>query len=136
MSLPIVTVGALIFDPEGRILLIRTHKWGDRWGIPGGKIDAGETMVEALVREVREETGLEAHDVRFAIAQDSVNSPEFYKPAHMVLLNFTCHSPGGPVTLNEEAEAYAWVTPREGLTYDLNAPTRALIAHVLQEMPA
>lgn len=136
MSLPIVTVGALIFDPEGRILLIRTHKWGDRWGIPGGKIDLGETMVEALVREVREETGLEAHDVRFAIAQDSVNSPEFYKPAHMVLLNFTCRSSGGPVTLNEEAEAYAWVSPEEALTYDLNVPTRQLIAHVLQEMPA
>lgn len=136
MSLPIVTVGALIFDPQGRVLLVRTHKWGDRWGIPGGKIDPGETMESALVREVREETGLVATDVRFAIAQDSIDSPEFYKPLHMVLLNFTCRTAESDVTLNEEAQAHAWVTPREALDYPLNEPTRQLIAHVLQEMPA
>ena len=136
MPLPIVTVGALIFDPEGRVLLIRTHKWGDRWGIPGGKIDEGETMASALVREVREETGLAVSDVRFVMAQDSVFSPEFYKPIHMVLLNFTCRSPGGAVTLNEEAQAWAWVEPAAALAYDLNEPTRQLIAHVLEELPA
>lgn len=133
MPLPIVTVGGLIFDPQGRVLLIRTHKWGDRWGIPGGKIDEGETMESALVREFREETGLEIADVRFVLAIDSVFSNEFYKPVHMVLLNFTGRSAGGPVTLNVEAQAYAWVSPEEALDYPLNAPTRSLIEHVLEE---
>jgi mutator protein MutT len=134
MPLPIVTVGALIFDPQGRTLLIRTHKWGDRWGIPGGKIDEGETMEAALVREVKEETGLDASDVRFVMAIDSVFSPEFYKRSHMVLLNFTCRTPGGTVTLNEEAQDHAWVELREALRYDLNAPTRTLIERVLEEV--
>src|SRR5205807_10565782 len=35
---PIVTVGALIFDGEGKVLMVRTHKWSNLWGIPGGKI--------------------------------------------------------------------------------------------------
>ena len=133
MPLPIVTVGGLVYDPAGRVLLIRTHKWGDRYGIPGGKIDDGETMEAALVRELKEETGLDVSDVRFVTAIDSVYSKEFYKPVHMVLLNFTARSPGGAVTLNEEAQAYVWVSPEEALGYDLNAPTRQLIEHVLKE---
>jgi len=55
---PVATVGALISNPEGQILLVRTHKWGHTYGIPGGKIEKGETAVAALRREIREETGL------------------------------------------------------------------------------
>lgn len=133
MSLPIVTVGALILDPHGRLLLLKTHKWRDKFGLPGGKIHEGETMEAALRREVREETGLALSDVRFALAQDAVFSPEFYKPAHFVLLNFVCQSPGGPVTLNEEAEGHAWVEPEAALAYDLNTPTRVLVEWYLKE---
>lgn len=131
--MPIVTVGALIFDPEDRLLLIQTHKWGDRFGLPGGKIDEGETMLSALVREVKEETGLDVADAHFALAQDCIHSPEFYKPAHMVLLNFTCRCEGGTVQLNEEAQAYVWATAAEALAMNLNTPTRRLIEHVIPE---
>ena len=131
--MPIVTVGALIFDPEDRLLLVKTHKWGDRFGIPGGKIEEGEPMAAAVVREIKEETGLDVTDIHFALAQDCIHSPEFYKPTHMVLLNFTCHCDGGAVTLNEEAEDFAWVTPAQALAMDLNTPTRRLIEHVMPE---
>lgn len=126
---PIVTVGALIYDAAGRVLLVRTHKWGDRLGIPGGKIHHGETMEEALVREIAEETGLFAHGVRFALVQDSVFSPEFHEPRHFVLLNFIARVEGEApeVTLNDEAEAWCWATPEEALAMDLNTPTRKLI---------
>ncbi|MFP5501554.1 MAG: NUDIX domain-containing protein [Candidatus Sericytochromatia bacterium] len=132
--MPIVTVGALIADPEGRVLVVKTHKWGDRYGIPGGKIEEGETMEAAVHREIKEETGLDVFEVRFAMVQDCIDSPEFYKPAHMVLLNFTCRSEGGPVTLNDEAQSYRWVTPAEALALDLNTPTRQLLAHVRREV--
>lgn len=131
--MPIVTVGALIFDPEDRLLLIKTHKWGDRYGLPGGKIDEGEPMAAAVVREVKEETGLDVWDVHFALAQDCIQSEEFYKPAHMVLLNYTCRSEGGIVQLNEEAEDFVWVTPAEALQMNLNTPTRRLIEYVIPE---
>lgn len=130
---PIPTVGGLIFDREGRVLMIRTHKWSDRWGIPGGKIKSGEAAEAALKREIREETGLEIGDVEFVLVQDCIDSPEFYRRAHFVLLNYTCRCLGMPrVVLNEEAQRYEWVIPERALEMDLNRPTRVLLEAVLK----
>jgi ADP-ribose pyrophosphatase YjhB (NUDIX family) len=130
MNLPVVTVGALIHDPQGRVLLIRTHKWRDSYGVPGGKIDRGETQEAALTREVREETGLAIRDIRFVAAMDAIDSPEFYKPAHFILLNYTCVCDGGPVSLNEEAQSYEWVAPDVARSMNLNSFTRRLLEAV------
>ena len=127
-SIPISTVGALIFNPQREVLMIRTHKWSGLWGIPGGKIKLNEPAEEALRREVREETGLTIRDIRFAIAQDCIGSKEFFKEAHFVLLNYTCACDGGIVTLNDEAEEYQWIKPDGALEkLPLNTPTRILI---------
>ncbi len=127
---PISTVGALIFNPAREVLMIRTHKWSNLWGIPGGKIKYGETSEAALRREIMEETALEVRNIEFAIVQDCVGSTEFYKEAHFVLLNYTCDSDGGKVVLNDEAELYEWLPPREALKLPLNTPTRILLEAV------
>lgn len=54
----LVTGGAIIRDQQGRILLQRRSDYGD-WGLPGGGMDAGESIEETMIREVYEETGLE-----------------------------------------------------------------------------
>ena len=126
--LPEATVGALIFDGTGRVLMIHTHKWSDRWGIPGGKIKWGETSETALRREIKEETGLSVTDIEFVLVQDCIHSREFYRDAHFVLLNYTCRCRGRPrVKLNEEAREFRWVTLAEARKMQLNMPTRALI---------
>ena len=128
---PIVTVGALIADPAGRVLVVRTHKWRDLWGVPGGKIDRGEPAEVALAREIWEETGLTISDIRFVAVLEAIDSPEFHKPAHMILLNYVCRAPGGPVTLCDEAQAYRWVSPEAALALPLNSFTRTLIERAL-----
>ncbi len=133
---PVATVGALIRDAgdDGeRLLMIRTHKWGDRWGIPGGKIRRGEGSVAALRREVREETGLEVGEPRFVMVQDCIDSPEFERPEHFLLLNYVVERTSGEVVLNDEAEEFRWVSPGDALAMDLNQPTRILIERVIAE---
>jgi 8-oxo-dGTP pyrophosphatase MutT (NUDIX family) len=126
---PLVTVGILIVGPSDRLLLIRTHKWQDRWGVPGGKVDYGETLLAAARREVLEETGLELGSIVWAPTHEAVNHPQFHRPAHFVLLNFIARSFNERVVLNDEAQAHAWLSLEEALAMDLNAPTRALIEH-------
>ena len=131
---PVVTVGALIFDPEGKALMIRTHKWSNLWGIPGGKVKWGETCLEALRREIKEETNLEIQEVGFVLVQDCLHSKEFYRDAHFVLLNYTCQCVGEPrVCLNDEAREFRWVTLDEALEMPINQPTRTLLLQVARE---
>lgn len=130
-SRPIATVGALIHDDEDRVLMIRTHKWSDLWGIPGGKIRRGEPAIAALRREVREETSLEIDDIRFVTVQDSIDSPEFMRPEHFILLNYLARATGTSVKLNDEAEEFRWVSPAEALALELNQPTRVLLEECL-----
>jgi phosphoglycolate phosphatase-like HAD superfamily hydrolase/ADP-ribose pyrophosphatase YjhB (NUDIX family) len=125
---PVVTVGGLIFGPDGRVLLVQTHKWSNLWGIPGGKVKWGETCAEALERELKEETNLDVKDIEFVLAQDCIGSKEFYREAHFVLLNYTCRCAGAPaVRLNHEARQHRWATLEEALTMAINQPTRTLL---------
>jgi phosphoglycolate phosphatase-like HAD superfamily hydrolase/ADP-ribose pyrophosphatase YjhB (NUDIX family) len=125
---PTVTVGALIFNSLGQVLLVRTHKWSDLWGIPGGKIKWGEPSETALRREIKEETDLEIAEIKFVMVQDCIHSKEFYRDAHFILLNYTCRCIGAcEVTLNDEARDFRWVTLAEALEMPVNEPTRKLL---------
>jgi phosphoglycolate phosphatase len=132
IKIPLATVGALIFNRAGEVLMIRTHKWSNKWGIPGGKIKWGETSKTALRREIREETGLKVKDIEFVLVQDCIHSKEFYRDAHFVLLNYTCRCAGKPrVTLNEEGQEFRWLPLAEARKMKLNKPTKILIEAVL-----
>ncbi len=131
---PVATVGALIFNEVGEVLMIRTQKWSDLWGIPGGKIRYGETIEAALHREIKEETDLTVTDSRFVMVQDCIESKEFYRKAHFLLLNYTCQASGNDgVRLNQEAQAFCWVAPQAAFDLNLNTPTRKLLEAVLQD---
>lgn len=128
---PTATVGGLIFNAEGQVLLVRTHKWSDLWGIPGGKIKWGETSEAALARELKEETALDIADIRFVLVQDCIHSKEFYRDAHFILLNYTCRCAGQPqVQLNQEARDFRWLSLEQALALPLNQPTRTLLQRV------
>lgn len=129
---PVVTVGALIFNDAGHLLLVRTHKWSNLWGIPGGKIKRGETCEDALRREIKEETNLDIDRIKLVMVQDCIHSREFYRDAHFVLLNYTCVASGRQaVALNEEAREFRWLAPDEMAGISINEPTKKLLSAVL-----
>ena len=129
---PIATVGALIHDGQGKVLMIRTHKWSDLWGIPGGKIERGESCEDALIREIREETALEISGIQFVMVQESIFSPTFIRPEHFILLNYLAEASSYDVTLNDEAEEFRWVTIEEAFTLELNTATIQLLNRVIE----
>jgi ADP-ribose pyrophosphatase YjhB (NUDIX family) len=130
---PVATVGALIHDGAGKILMIRTHKWSDLWGIPGGKIERGESSEDALKREIREETALEISDIRFVMNQDCIHSTEFFRPEHFILLNYLAKATSHQVTLNEEAEDFRWLDIDEAMELKLNSATKILLQRIIDE---
>jgi ADP-ribose pyrophosphatase YjhB (NUDIX family) len=130
---PLVTVGGLLRDAAGNALLVRTRKWSNKWGIPGGKVERGESLEAAFLREILEETGLAALNPRLVMVQEAIDHPEFHRPAHFVLVNYVADVAGvrPAVTLNDEAEAHAWLTLAEAENLDLNQPTRKLLDKVV-----
>lgn len=129
---PVTTVGALIHDGAGKVLMIRTHKWGNRWGIPGGKIERGETTLDAVKREILEETALRIENIEFVMVQDCIDSPEFQRPEHFILLNYVAQALGTEVVLNDEAQEFRWVSPQEAFSLNLNQPTHVLLSEILE----
>ena len=106
----------LVWNEDDQVLMVRTQKWSGLWGIPGGKIKFGEPSLDALKREIKEETNLDIVNISFALVQDCIHSKQFYRDAHFVLLNYTCRVRGRcDVKLNDEAQEYRWMTLSQAL---------------------
>jgi len=97
-----ISVSALIFD-EGRVLLARRRDI-DWWNLPGGGMEAGETVEEAICREVREETGLEIEVERLIGVYSKPQKQE-------VVLSFLCHVTGGTLCVTEESRECRYFAP-------------------------
>jgi len=107
---PIVGVGAVIFD-HGRVLLIkRAHEpLKGEWSLPGGAVDVGEALHTAVVREVREETGLEVEvdclvEVVERITRDEAGRVQY----HFVIADYLCRPTGGRLASASDAAAAEW----------------------------
>jgi ADP-ribose pyrophosphatase YjhB (NUDIX family) len=106
MTRPEVCVGAVAVDSDRLLMIRRGHgPAAGEWSVPGGRVEAGETLAEAVVREVAEEAGLEA------VCDDMIGWVERIGDGfHFVILDFgvTILEPE-PVTAGDDAAEAAWV---------------------------
>ena len=129
---PLCTVGALVVNPNAEVLIVRTTKWRGTWGVPGGKLDWGESLQEALLREFREEVALDLQQVRFALLQEAILDSQFHVPAHFVLVNYYAFSASSLVVPNEEIVEWVWLPPEQALSYPLNNFTERLVSDCIE----
>jgi len=132
---PEPTVGPIIYNEKGEILLIQCPRWGDYWHIPGGHIEIGETAEQALKREIMEETGLEIDNIEFIGWQDAIEPVGFYIKKHFIFLDYCARMSGGKITKSNEMEEYIWIQPAEALkTLKIDPATIKTINYYLEHI--
>ena len=128
---------AIITDDQGRILLQRRSD-NARWALPGGVMDIGESIGQAIVREVREETGLEVKP------EDIVGV--YSDPGHVFAYDdgevrqqfsvcFVCRTVGGQLQVSKESSEVAFFSPEEIEGLDMHESIRLRIQHYLERRP-
>ena len=131
---PIVGVGAIIVEGD-RVLLVERGREPQRgrWSVPGGLVEAGEHLKEAVRREVREETGLEVEPLAMVevferILRDEAGRLEY----HYVLIDYLCRVVGGELQASSDARRAQWV-PRGDLSgYQMTEGTLGVIEKALR----
>ncbi len=112
---PIPGVGALIID-DGRILLIERGREPLKgyWSLPGGAVETGERLEDALRREVLEETGLEVEIIHLLeIFERIMRDPDGKVEYHFILMDYICRPTGGTLQASDDASRAEWFTEDE-----------------------
>ncbi|MEM3459177.1 MAG: NUDIX hydrolase [Candidatus Bathyarchaeia archaeon] len=133
---PIVGVGAIIIC-DGKILLEKRKGEPGRgkWSIPGGLVELGESVEATVVREVKEETGLDVEkpeqiDIVDNITKDANGEIKY----HFIILDYFVKLKGGTLTVGSDADELQWVSLNEVEKYDLTKTFRAFFQRNKQKL--
>ena len=113
---PVLAVGGVFFDDEGRVCLVRRGRppMAGRWSLPGGRVEQGERLVDALRRELAEETGLEVEVGELVEAIELVDGER-----HYVVLDYRCRIVGGTLRAGDDALEVTMVEVDRLAAYDV-----------------
>ena len=128
-----LTCALFIEREDGRLIFVRSPKWGDRLVVPGGHVEPGERVVDAALREAAEEVGLQGQDPVVLGWSEVINPPGFHRSAHFVM--FAVHMrAAGPVCLDGvEIVESLWLRPAEALVAgDLAEYCRPFLMEIVQ----
>jgi 8-oxo-dGTP diphosphatase len=130
---PIVGVGAVVIDGD-RVLLVRRGRepLKGEWSLPGGAVEIGETLKDAVAREVLEETGLTVDVGPMVEVLDRIQLDGGGRPVyHYVLIDFLCRPSGGALACASDAEDARWASVSELTQYRVSDSAVAVILKAL-----
>ena len=125
---PVIAVGAVLVK-DGKVLIIkRGHppRQGE-WSLPGGRVELGESLIDAVRREIKEETGLEVQVGPVIEVFDRVDRRDDRVAYHFVIVDYLCTCTGGILCAGDDAEDAAWVSTDELGAYEVNEFAAAVI---------
>jgi len=113
-SAPLVGVGAVIVE-AGRVLLVQrgAEPLKGHWSLPGGLVELGEELANAVAREVREETGLVVEPLEPIELLDRIYREDERVRYHYVIADYLCRVTGGELLAASDADAVRWVEREE-----------------------
>lgn len=115
-----VVGSTIIEDGEGKILLVKSPKWHNKWVMPGGHIEPGEKIEDAQLREAEEEVGLKLKSIGVIAFGELIGSKDFHRLAHFIYFDTLCKTDEKNVKLDGvELTEYVWVEPKQALEMDL-----------------
>lgn len=133
---PEVAVGALIFNKDDKVFLMKSYKWRGKYTMPGGHVELGETLEAALKREIKEETGLSIFDIDFVIMHEFIHDNAFWKKKHFIFLDYACRTIEDNIVLNDEGQEYIWASLEEVENLDIDPYTKKAIDAVAEKRRA
>ncbi|MCH8125268.1 NUDIX hydrolase [candidate division KSB1 bacterium] len=113
---PFVAVSAAIFNNSNEILIIKRAKEPGKglWSIPGGIVKTGETLVEALQREISEECGIRVENHKFNAVYDRILYDKSGKVNyHYIIINYICNTKSNKIVPASDADDYSWLKSDE-----------------------
>ena len=128
---PIVGIGSVI-TREGKIALIKrgNEPSKGKWTIPGGLVELGETLEQAVIRETKEETGLDVENPSLIDVVSNVDLDEKGKVKyHYVIIDYFVHVKNGTAQAASDAVELRWVPFNEVEDYDLTTSFRLFFRH-------
>lgn len=134
-----VGCSAVIYDETGEKILLTRRTDNGRWCLPGGGMEAGESLVEACIREVLEETGLQVRVLRLIGVYSTPHRILEYQDGNRVQLvahSFTVDVIGGELTLNDEVSELGYFAAEEMTTLDLMEHHRERITDAIEARAA
>lgn len=132
---PHVVVSAILLDRGGRVLLGESPKWKNQWTIPGGKVQLGERLLDALRREIKEETGIVVSDAEVLRVSESIFEKSYRDGTwHLIFIDFVCRDFDPSLQLdNRELTCVRWVPVESATDLPLSATTRATLDYFLRQ---
>jgi len=128
-SRPIVGVGGVVIHRNRALLIRRAHEpLKGEWSIPGGLLEVGEELAEAVRRELREETGLEVEPLEIVAAFDRIMREGRRVKYHFVIIDYVCHWKRGRLRPGSDAIDARWVRREELPQYNLTAMATQVIS--------